>query len=147
MSTHKTAKFTEGKFDEAVAMLQQMASERDPRGKRRAPRLKVNFAVQIRTMTEHMFGKVIFAKLRDLSQRGMSAVLSEPIPEGCNFVVTLPGTNGKEQPLVCRVAHSAAQPDGTFLIGAEFIGMMSENLSNEVSTTSEQERISRSILG
>lgn len=146
MSTPKTAKFVPGKFDEAVAMLQQMASERDPYGKRRAPRMKVNFAVQIRAITEYMLGKVIFAKLRDLSQRGMSAVLSEPIPEGSNFVVTLPSANGQEQPLVCRVAHSAAQADGTFLIGAEFIGVMSENSPAEASMNSEEERIRRSIL-
>jgi hypothetical protein len=140
-------KFTEARFGEAVSLLRKMSRTGNPEDKRRSQRMKVNFNVLIQTSSDHPPQRKISAQLRDISAHGLSAVLKEPIYEGTTFAVELPNTTGSDQPLLCRVAHSAAQMDGTFLVGAEFIGFVGEQTAPEKTEDAEEERIRRSILG
>src|SRR5579862_2825252 len=109
--------FTERKFSEAVSLLRKMSRTSKPEDKRRSQRMKVSFTVVIQQTDVHAPGKKLTAKLRDISAHGLSAVVKEPVYEGTTFVVELPNSAAGDQPLVCRVAHSAAQMDGTFLVG------------------------------
>jgi hypothetical protein len=129
------------KIDETVSLLKATADKGTGKDKRRAPRR------DIRAVTSVNITRELKAELRDLSARGASLVVNERLEDGSQFTLHLPAKPGSTRcPAICQVIHCRPQSDGTFLIGAEFIGTTEDRRISEADATRNTDRIRQSIL-
>jgi hypothetical protein len=92
--------------------------------KRLAKRSQIRFALRVSSFDDGQAGPWKDAELRNLSSAGLSIQTIEDWPVDTIFLMEFPAKVGKNKraPIVCRVAHRNERPDGSCLLGAEFIG-------------------------
>jgi hypothetical protein len=138
--------FSETKFAEAVELLHQLDVGGSKREKRRAKRAMFRVQVGIKEDLSDPSGAWEKCQLRDLSPRGMSLLVQHDLDQSDSFAVQFPDDPSgiTPSPLICRVAYSVRQRDGTYLIGAEFTGRLTPP---STLTSADENRIRKSSLG
>ena len=96
-----------------------------PHKRRRAIRVKHREPVTIIPFHEGMPRTPIAAMMIDFSSRGVALHLPQAIVAGAHLVLVLPSDVRGPVQLLCNVVHCHSRPDGTFAIGAEFVGIPS----------------------
>ena len=67
------------------------------------------------------------ANLRDLSQTGLGLVVNRSFPPGTVLTIRLQtGSRKCSRTMLVRVKHSAAQPNGEWLVGCSFVVQLKE---------------------
>jgi hypothetical protein len=61
-----------------------------------------------------------WGKVRDLSRKGISLLLQEPMETGQCLFVELPSKTPASSAISARVVYSLTQNDGTWLVGCSF---------------------------
>lgn len=142
-------KFTDTQFAKLVELMRVLEPRPQRRkDKRRAQRAEIRVPAKIKLENGANRGSWRIAELRDLSPRGVKLATDRAMASGNSFLISLPGTNEPESaaPLLCRVAHCQPQSNGTFIVGAEFIGHLDDEPEQKPDRSAEEERIRRSIL-
>jgi hypothetical protein len=90
-------------------------------------------------------------RLRDVSLRGVSFVITTPLARGQQFVYHLPpGSNRSTTPVLCTVAYCRPEVDAGYRVGAEFTCVLEQAApaaqSEPNGAGGDVERIRRSIL-
>ena len=115
--------------------------------RRRAIRVKHRDAVTIIPCHEPNARTSQQATMTDFSSRGVALQFWARLPAREHFILVLPSESGKALQLLCEVAHCRERPDGTFAIGAEFVGVAPTATSRTAAECElEASRISTSIL-
>ena len=67
------------------------------------------------------------ATVRDISAGGIGLMVCYPFRRGTYLAVDLLGTNGALRTLLTRVIHTEDLPDGTWLVGCEFVKPLTDS--------------------
>jgi hypothetical protein len=92
--------------------------------KRQAKRSQIRFHLKVASFDNGTAGPWQEAELQNLSSAGLSIQTMERWPVDMIFLMDFPAKTGKARraPIVCRVAHRHERPDGSCILGGEFIG-------------------------
>lgn len=138
----------ESKLAETIKVLQKLSGDLEQGDKRRARRMSLRIAMQIRPYADGSHERTLQAEMQDISARGLCIRVKQPIHEGSSFLVQLPVENHNQPiaPLICQVVHCQDQGDHSFLVGAEFVGQLDSQPKDTGELLNEEERIRNSIL-
>lgn len=140
-------KSPENEFAQAVELILSADPKLTDEEKRRAARAVIRLPVEIK-LSVATSAIWTTAQLHDLSPRGAKLETTAKLEEGASFLLRLPPSKDagkKSVPLLCRVAHCAAQKS-SFLIGAEFVGNYTPQNASRASAAADLNRIKHSIL-
>jgi hypothetical protein len=142
-------KLTVQDFAEVVAVLRGQESDSSAQEKRQASRMSVTTRLVVGVLDGDRITRTFSALTRDISLAGVGLLQSVALPQGQEFVISLPRKSPRP-PLyfVTAVQHCRPLADGVYGLGCEFVRQAPPALAEKLvrDENSEHKRIRNSVL-